>query len=141
MLYVASVFAMLSLISGPPEQRSAIVQSGNFPPGKSYSWAISFEDLRAAPVWKEGEENPPLSARKAIRLADQLRGDLVKDTERYKWELEYAALFPTGEKGQWYWLIRYEPRSRLGGNVFGYLDLAVLMDGKVVKPTIKDGRP
>jgi hypothetical protein len=105
---------------------------------KNYTITISREALANSPAWKDDQENPPLSARKAIKLANETKDSLVKDSKDYKWKLRDAALTPAGDE-KWYWVIYYEAEFR-GGASTGtphFLRLVVLMDGKVVKPEVR----
>src|SRR5262249_52766416 len=86
-----------------------------------------------APVWKGDADSPPVSARKAMELADRLRGRLVKDTD-LKWIRGSVALEDAG-RGQWFWVVSYT--SFPGSGFTGFhppLRLVVLMDGTVVQP-------
>jgi hypothetical protein len=103
----------------------------------NYTVTVTHEALANSPSWKKDEENPPLSARKAIKLANEMKDSLVKDSENYKWKLDGATLKSAGDE-KWYWLIRYE--AEFQGNLIGqppFLNLVVFMDGKVVKPEVK----
>lgn len=68
-----------------------------------------------------------------------MKDSLVKDTKDYTWKLRRAALTAAGD-GKWYWLMTYEAehRSEKPSGVAPYLRLAVLMDGTLVKPVVKD---
>jgi hypothetical protein len=103
--------------------------------GKQYAVTISREALENSPAWKDDVDNPPLSARKAIKLAEELKNALVKDSKEYKWKLVSAELHP-GDK--WFWLINYEAKFQLGDSsgIPNNLRLVVLMDGTVIKPEV-----
>lgn len=106
---------------------------------KRYTIKISDEILEKSPSWNDDAENPPLSARKAISLANEMKDSLVKDSDEFKWKLQSTSLQPTdGDK--WYWLVRYEAKFQGGGStgVPNHLRLAVLMDGTVIKPIVSD---
>lgn len=105
---------------------------------KNYVVTILSDAVAKSPSWKDDEENPPLSAKKAIKLANEMKDSLVKDSKDYKWKLDEATLKPAGDE-KWYWLIRYEAQFQ-GAASIGvppFLCLVVLMDGKVVKPEVK----
>jgi len=105
---------------------------------KQYVVTISDEALAKSPEWKDEAENPPFAARKAIKLANEMKDSLVKDSEDFKWELRSASLEPAGG-GRWYWQIDYVASHRLGSTgIPNHLRLVVLMDGKVIKPAVKD---
>jgi hypothetical protein len=105
--------------------------------GRRFRIVISSAQIKKAPEWRADEENPPLSARKAIKLANALKERLVKDDDDYKWVLESVRLTPT-EEG-WFWMVAYESQKLRSGFSSGPktgLRLAVLMDGTVPEPTV-----
>src|SRR5215472_892424 len=67
--------------------------------------------LRGAqsPAWRDDAETPPLSASKAIKLANEMKDRLVKDSDDHKWIFQDASLHPESD-GRWYWLVYYEFR-------------------------------
>jgi|GEM_PF-3944002 hypothetical protein len=108
--------------------------------GKRYTTLIPVDELARTPRWKIDEENPPVSARKAITLADALREKIVEDAERIKWKLESASIVFFGDDGLCYWKIRYRARitqPRFKGFVPD-IDLFVLMDGTSIEPVVTD---
>ena len=76
----------------------------------------------------------------AIKLADETKDSLVKDSKDYKWVLRSASLELVPDSGgKWFWLVNYEAEFQGGFSGVPYgLRLAVLMDGKVVKPEVKE---
>jgi hypothetical protein len=101
---------------------------------KDYTTTVTRKALQASPAWKNDAENPPVSARKVRRLADEVRARLAKDTADYKWRLESLTLTPTPFEGKWYWLAEY--RGYFKGELEGrypILLVVVLMDGTVVE--------
>jgi hypothetical protein len=78
--------------------------------GKRYRVTITYAELDNTPRWSEDEENPPLSAKKALQVANKMKDSLVKDDEKHKWTLESLTLTPAG-KSRWYWVVTYEPRA------------------------------
>ncbi len=109
--------------------------------GKQYWVEVEYETLEKTPVWKDDAEDPPLSARKAISLATEMKNSLPKDSPGHEWVLESAALEPTSND-RWIWLIAFRARHidphvlQQGPGV--HLRLMVLMDGTVIKPKISD---
>jgi hypothetical protein len=103
-----------------------------------YQIYINDEDLLKAPEWKSDAENPPVSTRKAIRLASQAKETLVKDTPVYNWKFAEAALRLDQTGQRWYWLILFERRLRNGDAEADAPKrlIGVLMDGTVLKPTL-----
>jgi len=105
---------------------------------KVYIVDITREALDKSPAWENDADNPPVAARKAIQLADAMKNLLVKDTADHKWKLSFASLMPAGGN-KWYWQIGYEAEFQ-GGAATGiphHLYLAVLMDGTVVGPEVR----
>jgi hypothetical protein len=127
---------------GGPSPPGTTVSFWSYAFGKCYSVAVTQAALDKAPVWKDDSDNPPVAARKAMRLADRLKDKLVKDNDKYRWKREEAALQEAGE-GQWYWVVSYKAvyRGRCSSGVAPFLHLVVLMDGTVVEPKVIADRP
>jgi hypothetical protein len=108
---------------------------------KYYYVTITDQALQKSPAWSAEAENPPLSAQNALRLANESKAKLVRDTKDWKWKLESILLRPHHDD-RWYWVMEYEQRPRTGGiqGVPRFLKLAVLMDGTVVEPKVEAGR-
>jgi hypothetical protein len=108
----------------------------------TYEVHVRDEDLLKAPEWKADADNPPVSARKAIRLASQAKDTLVKDTPMYKWEFAKADLCLDQDTQRWYWLILFEGRLRNGEAEEDAPTrlIGVLMNGTVLKPTLDKPR-
>jgi hypothetical protein len=108
--------------------------------GKQYTVRISRSALAKSPEWEDDAENPPLSAKSAIKFANEMKDSLVKDSNGYKWTLKSLSLMP-GETGKWYWLAEYTAgfhQPSTGIHIPHNLRLAVLMDGTVIKPLVAD---
>ncbi len=108
---------------------------------KTFTITVTDTDLRNTPSWS-GEGNPPLSARKAIRLLTPVKESLIHNEKGFHtWRLSRLGL-KQGEQapGKWYWVARYEAfvDAPVGGQTGGPLTLylVVLMDGRVVKPVV-----
>ena len=107
--------------------------------GKRYEVTFTFEALDKTPKWGEDDENPPLSARKALKAANKMKDSLVKDAKGFKWRLVSLDLTPAdGER--WYWIAHYKALTQKGTGRPPSLKLVVLMDGRAVKPVISDHR-
>ena len=108
--------------------------------GKQFEVIVDNVKVAKAPQWKADEENPPLSPRRASKLANAVREKLVKDDDRWKWQLDCITLVPANERpGSCFWLVNYRAEF-LKGDFVGIppsLRLAVLMDGTVPEPTVK----
>jgi hypothetical protein len=116
-----------------------VIEIHSYALGKHYIVAVTQKQLDKSPIWKDDAENPPLSARKAMKLTATMKDNLVKDTDRLVWKQEGASLEEAGDN-RWYWLISYrasDPRPGTGST--GQpptLRLIVLMDGTVIEPQV-----
>ena len=106
-----------------------------------YDTTIPDDELEKTPRWKEADENPPVSARKAMRLANALADKLEPDTDDFKRELESLAL--CAHDGKWYWRAEYEWHVIKGGStgILPNLTIIVLMNGAVVQPKVTRTHP
>ena len=110
---------------------------------KQYVSTVTWEQISAAPAWKQDEENPPVSARKAIRLATKVKDSLVKDDEHFGWRMRSVELHEWGGD-YWYWVATYEAILQGGRASSGQpsqIRLIVLMDGTAVKPAVNPWPP
>lgn len=109
----------------------------SYPPDRArYASEITRELRDSSPDWMEAEPNPPLSARKAMSLAEAtLRATLKDKTDPlYERYFSGAKLVPLGER-KWCWEVCYEWHVRVGGATGAAYDFRVfvLMNGKVVQ--------
>lgn len=128
------------LVACAASNASAQIYSYAF--GTKYEVTISRNALEKSPAWEHSADNPPVSPRKAIDLANAIKDSLVKDTTRHEWRLVSASLVPANAPGKWYWLVRYEAHVRVGGSsgIPDHLQLVVLMDGKAIQPKVVPNR-
>lgn len=109
--------------------------------GKVVESRITQAAISRAPKWKDTEENPPISARRALEVAKKERDriDLLLKYDRkvWSWKLEAISLKPF-EGGGWYWLIQFE---QTGPDIAGgvpFLHIPVLMDGRPAVSEVRD---
>ena len=95
---------------------------------------VTHAALEKSPSWGVDADNPPLPARKALKLADEMKDSLVKDKDGYRWALRSLSLKQMDDE-KWIWLVEYWLAGTYAG-VPPTLTLAVLMDGTVVKPEV-----
>ena len=111
--------------------------------GKWYQSEVYPNDLLATPSWDPTREpQPPLPAGKAIELATTKLGELFPPIA--DWLVKTVTLNWSYKPGHWYYQIffvenfltpnRAERDSEFEGKSFSIL---VLMDGKVIEPTIR----
>ena len=118
--------------------------------GKRAALTLDHHKIRAAPKWDLQSANPPVSAKRAIELANSVKARLLKDDDDWFWQLESASLRPLDPANPdneqnnncWYWLITYEAFPT-GGSTGPppQLEVAVLMDGTLVSPTNTEDEP
>jgi hypothetical protein len=99
-------------------------------PDTYYTSRLTLARLEATPKWKAEEENPPVSARKAIAVAEAI----LKELQPYGPDAKFEA--PTLKlrecRGDWFWVVYYSPNDwRRFQSSF---PIVVLMDGSVVRP-------
>ncbi len=91
------------------------------------------------PTWHAADANPPLSARAALKIADQFRQNQLQNIHNFGWGLDSVSLCPLdGRNGKWCWLVEFtawpeKQNLTLSGpipQVFVY----VLMDGRIIEP-------
>jgi hypothetical protein len=86
--------------------------------------------LAATPKWEADDENPPLSARKAIAIAEALMKELAPYGQGAKLNAPTLKLRESG--GHWFWVVYYSPNDwRQFQTTF---PIVVLMDGTAVRP-------
>lgn len=104
---------------------------------KKYELKVS-EQAIAKSKWDDDAENPPISAKKALQLAEKTKNLLAEDRAGFKWKLGGLTLSPSDDT--WYWTVVYRARrddDEFSG--FHSIMVVVLMDGTVIAPTeVKD---
>jgi hypothetical protein len=103
---------------------------------------VTKERLERTPSWGQQSDNPPLSARSALKIANDFRKNFAKDQPGWKWDFESLSLRHNRAAigfRKWYWVAYYEAFPVKGGLGGGppYLFIVVLMDGTIVKPVVK----
>ena len=112
-------------------------------PGKQYEFRISEERLSLCPKWDIAkDQNPPCSAALALSTSEKFFLGLSEANSRkdQKWWFDSLALVKVGE--QWAWKATYEfwPRNGRRMGMAASLNCWILMDGKIVKPTVIDDK-
>jgi len=95
-----------------------------------YNSNLRIPRLLATPEWTSDQDNPPLSARKAIVAASGIMRKLAaygKDTK-----LNPPTLKLRESNGRWFWVVYYSPNDwRQFNSTF---PIVVLMDGTAIEP-------
>jgi hypothetical protein len=119
--------------SGTHSEAEYSIESDAF--GQTY-WSYVFrEQLDKTPPWEGKAENPPLSVRRAMELAE-------KEVARVRAEdglnrlVDQVALVPVRDR--WIWQVTYVWKVKAGGStgVPDHYHVLVLMDGSVIKPVV-----
>ncbi len=102
--------------------------------GKKYEFRISEADLQRTPAWAPGQENPPLSARRAIDVATKELATLLPNGN--DWRLYAVTLRPI--ENRWIYLVEFLEPARPGAQqqVSSGFQVVVLMDGIAVMPRV-----
>ena len=114
------------------------------PDGAEYASTITPKMRDLSPDWADTEPNPPVSARKAMMLAEATVDATLKDKvpPSYKRSRASVNLLPLAGR-KWCWEICYEWHDvSVGGETGGLFGFRVfvLMDGKVVQPVKNKAR-
>src|SRR5205085_6896163 len=101
--------------------------------GKKYEFHIPDQDLQKTPSWPAGQENPPLSPRRAIDIATKQLGTLLPDGK--DWRLYEITLRPI--ENHWVYLVQFlEPLKGdgAGKQLSSGFQVVVLMNGTAINP-------
>jgi|GEM_PF-3054500 len=102
---------------------------------------VSQEDADGSPTWNVTNANPPISACRALAIANSVRKERLIDTGRLQWNLVSLALYPIdGENNKWCWCVTFQALPKRGP-LFGpsiEFRVFVLMNGKVVPLVTKE---
>lgn len=103
--------------------------------GNSFAFALSKAEIDSTPRWVSDSDHHAVAPRHAIDIArNQLKG-FVADGD--KWRLDDVCLFDLGHD-RWIYVVRFGRQYPPTTAVYGgeYLEIPVLMNGSVVKPTV-----
>lgn len=145
------LFLMLCFCVVITAQKSDVIegyssQYWSYVDGKKYNFKVTKELLEKTPSWKENDENPPLSVKKAISAATEQLSKFIKIEN---WDFQKATLEKTNVTGKWLYLIEFSedqmkanPPKKSG--IYEYIGgvktfrIVVLMDGSTIEPKIED---
>jgi hypothetical protein len=103
--------------------------------GKKYLYRVTDTELLKTPAWPAGQENPPLSARRAIEAARTRLAGLLPNGK--DWRLYAVTLRPIDDR--WIYLVDFlEPLRGDGGGqqLSAGFQVVVLMNGVAVSPSV-----
>jgi len=99
-----------------------------------YDFTVQDDEIAKTPVWRERDEHPPLSARKALRLARARLAELISDSKA--WPLDKLSLTERSH-GHWVYLAVFEfPHIPSPSGPSIKMTIPVLMSGVAVKPKV-----
>ena len=104
---------------------------------KEYRYRIPKDSVSRSPAWLPSQPNPPLPARKALKLANDFADRALIGDPQTRRVFARLDLTPAGQKDKWLWIAVYEWRASGTGPV-PWAFAIILMDGTVVKPKIID---
>ena len=103
--------------------------------GKKYEFRVTDAGLQKTPDWAPGQENPPLSARRAIDVAKRELGMLLPNGN--DWRLYAVTLRPI--ENRWIYLVEFLEPLKAGGperQLSSGFQVVVLMNGVAVAPRV-----
>jgi hypothetical protein len=115
--------------------------------GKTYKSCLTGDVLRdtirKSPAWDQETESPPVSPKKAIKLAEKMRKSVLKAPDDWEWHTMDLHLFLLGDDCVWHVTFQAMPIEREAGLISPHeeITLIVLMDGTVIKPVVVDEEP
>ena len=101
-----------------------------------FDFNITEEQLNDTPSWQENADNPPLSARKAIQVAQAFLPKMIAKSEQ--WTLHKLSLEKMGDKDKWVYVVQFEGPHPGGDGFVSTMDIVVLMSGVPVKPKVSE---
>jgi|SRR5579883_1303148 len=129
-MFVQGLFLVATLLTAQLETTFTVEYNG-----KKYEFHITDQDLQKGPAWPANQQNPPLSARRAI---DAARNELATLLPNGKdWRLYEVTLRPIDD--HWVYLVQFlEPLKGDGGGqqLSSGFQVVVLMNGTAVMPRV-----
>lgn len=133
MATILLIAACLVSQTGTPEYEEPVAKIGwttNTDPETFYNTTLTIPRLLATPEWEADQENPPISARKAILAASEIVQQLAPYGKEAK--LARPSLKLRESSGRWFWVVYFSPNDwRAFRSTF---PVVVLMDGTALKP-------
>jgi len=130
------ILVSLCMSAAARAQSSVVFRQFSYHEGKRYESKVTTETLESSPDWTDGQENPPLAARRAVELASAQLSKTVPDAS--KWGLQRILLQPVGAK--WVYVLEFlePPRDNLPlGGRRDTFSVVVLMSGVAIEPTLR----
>ena len=106
-----------------------VAKFNSFHDGKQFEFTVTSKLLENCPEWLSEQDNPPLSARRALAIASDYLPKLVSNAEA--WQVRDIRLRPVRDK--WVYVLEFSERRE---GVQAPFMIVVLMNGEVVEPKI-----
>jgi hypothetical protein len=107
--------------------------------GKRFDFEVTREQLLRAPPWAADQDSPPLSPRRAERLAATKLHELVSN--RNAWERKQIILENMGDGVHWIYIVEYSRVGEILGGLSLPFRVVILMDGTVIEPKVLRTEP
>ena len=104
-----------------------------FADGKRFDFSIHTRDLLKTPEWKQDQEHPPLSPKKAENLAKSKLRTLVNHPN--EWSIDEIALHDVKYSNRWFYVVKFSGRTQ-PHNSIPLMVIVVLMDGTTPEPKV-----
>ena len=124
-------FLLIATLAAAQAETTFTVEYG----GKKYEFRIAEQDLQKTPAWPPAQENPPLSARRAMDIASKKLATLLPNGK--DWRLYAVTLRPM--ENRWFYLVEFLEPLRgdgAGQQLSTGFQVVVLMDGTAVTPKV-----
>ena len=108
--------------------------------GNVYTSVLAPGQVPRAPQWSPSDDNPPLSARKAARIATALLYKLLPDAPA--WTLHEITLQPVFNQGKWVYVVFFWNQSPHRADDPDHsssiptMKFYVLLSGKAIEPSV-----
>ena len=102
---------------------------------ESVETSVTLEQLVATPTWDAKDGNPPISARQAIKLANEAASKM-RVWDESNWEFYEISLtrMDTGATDRSYWCWQAHYRGGVDGRTIKSCEIWVLLNGSVITP-------
>src|SRR5262249_28550644 len=133
---IAATFATRYFAPKPYRGATSDVEGMTFVYGHTGGVTITPEIVANSPEWLPSEPDPPISAKRALAIADRYRQAHLRDKHNWAWNLEQIALVPLdGQNNKWCWTVHFNAMPVSGGLNGGVptCEIFVLMNGDVVE--------
>lgn len=141
---VKLIFGSALILMGAESEDTKFELSKSRVGDNRYVFIVKSSQMDASPKWTIRDENPPISARKAMAAAREVIEKKLRPGDRDDWKWVPTRMVLEEFRGDiWYWQIRFEMQLREGGSsgIPWGIESIVLMDGSAVVPKVEIVKP